>query len=149
LWKFKKAFFSKHGNLKETLVCIITQSKAGLCAFKISEILGLPAHTFLSHFKDIEHIHREKQKGLYVYFSKNPEIFEKQKIEREKRIRSKATLDLPSDGDAVIILVSLIKNPNDSIEQLVGRVRRKGIKVSIEKCRNLLIYHDIQKKTRI
>ncbi|MCK4817251.1 hypothetical protein KA005_15885 [bacterium] len=147
LWKFKNAFFSKHGNLKETLACIVNQSKAGLSAFEMSDILGLPAHTFLSHYKDSADIHREKYKGLYIYFSKDLVVFEKQKREREEQVRSRAILDLPSDADAVIILVTLIKHPNDSIEQLTRRVRRRGVKVPIENCRNLLIYHDLLKKT--
>lgn len=149
LWKFKKAFFSKSGNLKETLVSLVDQSTAGLSSFELSEILDLPANTFLSHFTDTANIQRQKQKGLYIYFSKKPTAFEKQKRERKKLVRSKATLDLPSDGDAVIILVELIKHPKDSVDQLTRRVRRKGIKISIEKCRNLLIYHDLQKKTRV
>ena len=147
LWKYKYAFFSKHGNLKKTLTYIVNQSNAGLNAFEMSDILGLTAHTFLSHYKDTTNIHREKHKGLYIYFSKNTAIFEKQKREREKLICFKATLDLPSDADAVIILVTLIKHPDDSIKQLMRRVRRRGIKVPIEKCRNLLTYHDLLKKT--
>ena len=147
LWKFKKAFFSKNGNLKETLVFLVHQSSAGLNAFEFSEILELPANAFLSHFASTANIQRQKYKGLYIYFSKKPATFEKQKREREELICSKATLDLPSDADAVIILVTLIKHPHDSIKQLIRRVQRRGIKVPIEKCRNLLIYHDLLKKT--
>ena len=147
LWEYKNAFFSKHGNLKETLAHIVNQSKAGLNAFEMSDILGLTAHTFLSHYKDTANIHRNKHKGIYTYFSKDPAIFEKQKGEREELICSKATLDLPSDADAVILLVTLIKHPHDSMKQLMRRVRRRGIKVPIEKCRNLLIYHNLLKKT--
>lgn len=147
LWKYKNAFFSKHGNLKETVAYLVKQSKAGLDAFEMSDILGLPAHTFLSHYKDSADMQREKHKGLYIYFSKDPATFEKQKKKREDLTCSKASLDLPSDADAVIILVTLIKHPHDSIERLMRRVRRRGIKVPIEKCRNLLTYHDLLKKT--
>lgn len=147
LWKYKKAFFSRHGNLKETLTYVVDQSRAGLDAFALSDILGLPAHTFLSHYKDSANIQREKQKGLYIYFSRNPARFEKQKKERDHLICSKATLDLPSDADAVIILVTLIKHPDDNIQQLMRRVQRRAIKVPIEKCRNLLTYHNLLKKT--
>lgn len=147
LWKYKRAFFSKHGNLKETIASLVNQSKAGLSAFEIGEIVSLPPHTFLSHFKDHKNIQRRKYKGLYIYFSTKPSLFSKQTKEREKLLQAKTGLPLPSDSDAIIILVTLIKHPDDTLKQLVRRVRRKGIKVSIEKCRNLLIYHDIQKKT--
>lgn len=147
IWKFKNIFFSKHGNLKNVFVYIVDQSVSGLNAFEMSEIMGLPAHTFLSHFKNDPNIKREKHKGVYIYFSKKKESFEKQKLEREKQFFTMAKLDLPSDGDAIAILVELIKHPQDNIEQLHHRALRKGIKSPVEKIRNLLIYHGIQKKT--
>jgi len=147
LWKFKNVFFSKNGNLTETVTCIVNRSEAGLTASEISEILGLSAHTFLSHVKDTAYLEREKQQGVFIYFSKDPAVIEKQKQERDKLIRSAALLELPSDAEAVIILSTLIKHPNDTVERLTRRVLRRGIKVSTEQCRNLLISHDILKKT--
>jgi hypothetical protein len=149
LWRFKNVFFSIHGNLTETVTCIVDRSKAGLTASEIGEILGLPGYTFLSHFKDTAHIEREKHEGVFIYCSKEPAVLEKQRKERDKLIRSRATLELPSDADAVIILATLIKHPDDTVERLTRRVRRTGIKVSIERCRNLLISHDLLKKRRI
>ena len=147
LWRFKNVFFSKHGNLTETLTYTVDQSEAGLSASEISEILGLPAYTFLSHFKDTAHIQREKYHSVFIYFSKEPSVFEKQKKERDKLIRAGVMLDLPSDADAVIILATLIKHPGDTVDRLTRRVRRREIKVSTEQCRNLLISHDLLKKT--
>ena len=125
----------------------VDQSEAGLSASEISEILGLPAYTFLSHFKDTAHIQREKYHSVFIYFSKEPSVFEKQKKERDKLIRAGVMLDLPSDADAVIILATLIKHPGDTVDRLTRRVRRREIKVSTEQCRNLLISHDFLKKT--
>ena len=147
LWRFKNVFFSMHGNLMDTVTCIVSQSRAGLTASEIGEILGLPAYTFLSHFKETAPIEREKHEGLFVYFSKAPAALEKQRKEREMLIRSEAMLQLPSDAEAVIILTTLIKHPDDTVERLVRRVRRRGIKVSTEQCRNLLLFHDLLKKT--
>ena len=149
LWKFKNVFFSKHGNLTETVTCVVDRSEAGLTASEIGEILGLPAHTFLSHLKDTADIDREKREGVYIYFSKGPAVCKKQKKERDRLVRSGALLELPSDAEAVIILATLIKHPDDTVERLIRRVRRKGISVSIEQCRNLLISHDLLKKRRV
>ncbi len=148
IWKYKKIFFSNFGNLNKTLKGIIDQSAAGLKASEISDILGLPAYTFLSHFKNDPNLHREQQNGRYIYFSKKPNIFEIQKIERAKIRQSIAKLDLPSDSDSVIILAELIKHLKDTVEQLTRRVRRRGIRVSTEKVRNLLDYHNLLKKTQ-
>lgn len=148
LWKYTNILFSKTGNLKETLVYIVDQSISGLSVSEISEVLRLPATNFLGHFKNDHSIQREKYNGIYIYFSRSPEIFEKQKTEREKIIHSTAKLNLPSDCDAVNIIVELIKHSQDSIEQLTHRVRKRGVKVSIEKIRNLLVYHNLLKKTQ-
>lgn len=147
LWRFKDAFFSMHGNLMDTVTCIVNRSNAGLTASEIGEIVGIPPYTFLSHFKDTAPIEREKHEGVFVYLSNEPAALEKQREERHRLIRSRAMLQLPSDADAVIILTTLIKHPDDTVERLVRRVRRGGIKVSTEQCRNLLLSHNLLKKT--
>ncbi len=49
----------------------------------------------------------------------------------------------------MIILAELIKQHlKDTVEQLTRRVRRRGIRVSTEKVRNLLDYHNLLKKTQ-
>jgi len=47
-----------------------------------------------------------------------------------------------------MILAALIKHPHDSLEQLTRRVRRRGIKVSMESVHNLLLTHDLLKKNQ-
>jgi hypothetical protein len=147
LWKFKDVFFSMHGNLMDTVTSLVHRSNAGLTASEIGEILGIPPYTFLSHFRDTAPIAREKHEGVFVYLSNEPAALEKQREAKERLIRSRAMLQLPSDADAVIILTTLIKHPDDTVEQLVRRVRRRGIKVSTEQCRNLLLSHNLLKKT--
>jgi len=146
IWKYKGIFFSNFGNLKNTVIAVVKQSESGLNAQELCEIVGLPSYTFLSHFKDDLNFHREKHKGVYVYFSKDPDQFNKQKRKRESIIESTALLDLPTDAEAIIILVELIKHPADKIDQLVRRVRRKGVPISTQKIKNLLIYHGLLKK---
>jgi hypothetical protein len=147
LWRFKDIFFSMHGNLVDTVSSLVNRSEAGLTASEIGEILGIPPYTFLSHLKGTARIAREKHEGLFVYLSREPSARERQREERERLIRSEAMLQLPSDADAVIILTTLIKHPDDTVERLVRRVRRKGIKVTTEQCRNLLLSHNLLKKT--
>ncbi len=146
IWKYNGVFFSKYGNLKNTVITVVKQSKSGLSAHELSEITGLSSYAFLSHFKSVPDIKREKQKGVYIYFSSDTGVFIKQKQERESIIQMAAPLDLPSDSAAIGILVELIKNPTDNIDKLARRIRRRGIPVSISKITNLLAYHGILKK---
>ncbi len=147
IWEFKKVYFSRHGNLINTLRHIIEHSTSGLTANEISEILGLPAYTFLSHFKDKGDFAKEKHHGIYIYFSNDHKIHTEQKRERLRKLRSYSELHLPTDAVAIIILVELIKHPNDTVEQLVKHIKRKAITITINDVRNLFLYHGILKKT--
>lgn len=142
LWKFKGIFFSKYGNLKNTVEAIIERSTAGLSAFELTEILGLPVHTFLSNFKNTINIRIEKYEKLNIYFSGNNDIYAKQSIKRYQIVQS--SLNLPSDLDAIFILAELINHPDDSMEQLAQRIHRKN--VSIDEISNLLNYHGLIEK---
>ena len=39
LWRYRKVLFSKHGNLKQTIVALITESEKGLSAVEIAELV--------------------------------------------------------------------------------------------------------------
>jgi len=147
IWKYKNILFSKHGNLKKTLVNCIEQSISGLSVNEISEVLSMPAFNFLGHFQYDPNIQRHKYKGVYIYFSKKAKIFKKQKNERDKILHSSFKMYLPSDAEAVNILVEFIKHFGETTEQLAHRLRRKGHKIPITVIRNLLTYHGLEKKT--
>jgi transcriptional antiterminator len=149
IWKHKDIYFSKFGNLKNTVINVVKNSEAGLSAKELSNITGMSSYTFLSHFKNDDNIHREKHKGIYIYFSCEPFKLKLQRHERETIIHSTATHDLPTDTESIIILVELIKKPKANIDQLARSVRRNGTPISNEKIFNLLTYHGILKKTQL
>ncbi len=52
LWHHQGVFFSKHGNLKQTLVHLVSHSVQGLSGAELGKLLGLQPRSFLSHFRD-------------------------------------------------------------------------------------------------
>ncbi len=74
LWRFKKAAFSKHGNLKKTIVYLVSSAPDGLTGRQIGEILGLSPQSFLHHFRKSPGIYRKKHDGVYVYFSDDTSV---------------------------------------------------------------------------
>ena len=53
LWRYQTVIFSKHGNLKQTIIALITGSPKGLSAVDIGQLVDLvPNSSFLSQFKD-------------------------------------------------------------------------------------------------
>jgi hypothetical protein len=140
LWKYQTVIFSKHGNLKQTIVALITGSQKGLSAVDIGQLVDLvPNSSFLSQFKDVPGVKREKHQGRFIYLSDSPEIYTRQK-------QQWTTIDFPTDAQAVVILVQLIKHPNISIEQLADRVSDQGQSVEPAIIRSFLQFHDLLKK---
>ena len=60
LWRYKDVSFSKHGNLKKTIIHLVTVSTAGLSGKQLGELLWLSPQSFLHHFRKCPGIYREK-----------------------------------------------------------------------------------------
>lgn len=145
LWKYRTVLFSKHGNLKQTIIGLITASEKGLSAVEIAEFVDLVANSsFLSRFKSVPGVRREKHQGRFIYLSDHPETYRRQMQARTSR---QAAVGFPSDSEAVEILVHLIKYPDIGIEQLSAKVSKPGKQVGVAAIRSFLQFHDLLKKT--
>ena len=146
LWRHQGAFFSKHGNLKQTLVYLVTHSEQGLSGAELGEILGLQPRSFLSHFRDHPAIYREHMRGCWIWFAADPGIREQQMQSRlsEGGVREP---DMPSDMEAVMILVDLIGYPQSDVEQIARRLKSKQLDIDVTAIRQLLDHHGLLKKT--
>jgi hypothetical protein len=145
IWNYKEVSFTKHGDLKNTIIYLVTKSEKGLTSGNIGKVVGLDPNSFMHHFKDLDGLRREKIEGRYVYFSNNPKKYKDQKYKRKQIVVSKKKTSLPSDRDSIVILVELIKRPSLTIEKLFQQVRRKGLKTSMSEVRSLLVRHGIKK----
>ncbi len=146
LWRYQGVFFSKHGNLKQTFVHLVTHSAQGLSGAELGELLGLQPRSFLSHFRDHPEIYRENLMKRWIWFAADPEIREKQKRTRLAQAVAKESR-MPTDGEAVLILVDLIQHPNSGLEQVARRLKRKGLDIDVDTIGRLLVHHDLLKKT--
>jgi len=144
LWKYRTIFFSKHGNLKQTIVALITESEQGLSAAEIAEFVDLvPNSSFLSRFKSVSDVRREKHQGRFIYLSDHPEIYSRQ---MQTRAMGQTTVGFPSDSEAVEILVELIKCPDIDIEQLAAKVSNPGRQTGAAMIKRFLRSHGLLKK---
>ena len=147
LWKYDKIFFSRHGNLRKTILELIKESEAGLCAQEISCLVGLRTNSsFLSGFRDISGVRREKQRGRFVYFCDTEAVYLRQKQNREELLLSRQAPLLPSDTDAMLILVDRIQYPDSSIEQCAQRLQKSNKQLSVSTIHTLLEHHGLVKK---
>lgn len=145
LWKYKGVFFSRYGTLKETVRHLVSNSPAGLDVRQIAKLVGLPARSFMTQLKRIEGLRREKHEKRFVYYSDEQDVYRSQRAQRIEESEKKSA-KLPSDTEAISILVDRIKHPDSSFEQCAQRLHRRGRTVGISAVRALMEYHGIEKK---
>jgi hypothetical protein len=144
VWKYRDIGFSQFGNLKDTVIQLINNSPAGLSATELGEILGVNAHSFMSQFRFNPGLKREKWEGRLVYFCAKYDILIAQ---QRKRFAGQPVSPFPSDAQAIIILVALLKNPKGTIEKLVKIMRKEHKGITITMVEHLLEHHGLLKKT--
>ena len=146
LWQHKKAAFSKHGNLRKTIVQLVTSAPAGLSGRQLGDILGLSPQSFLHHFRKCPGIYREKHDGVYVYFSDDASVYERQVQQRRSSFRCSLLVTL-TDPEAIMILVAIIKHHGISAEdiQALPEIKKSELKLAVIK--SFLEFHGLEKKT--
>ena len=147
LWRYQGVCFSKHGNLKQTLVHLVTHSVHGLSGAELGELLGLQPRSFLSHFRAHPALFRENPMGRWIWFAADSKIREKQKQARLAQGVGAEGPRMPSDMEAVMILVDLIHHPDSALEQIARRLKPQGLAIDVAAIRRLLVHHDLLKKT--
>lgn len=140
LWRYRGIFFSRHGNLTQTLVAVVKHSKAGLNAAELTELLGLSPRSFLSAFRTHPELRREKHQGCFVYFSSEPSLYEQQKSQRLAMIRNAKQ---PSEIEAIAILVEAVKHPELPHDQLCARLKSRYSNITPEVVANLFAQHGL------
>jgi len=144
IWKYQKILFSKYGNLKQTILQLVRQSDMGLSAREIAHVVEIPSNSsVISQVQNVPGIRREKHQGHFIYFSDEHETYQKQKaaLYRPEKVK------LPSDAQAVQILVEYIKHPNIGSGELSKRVAQQGNVIDPSVIQNFLEHHDLLKKT--
>ena len=144
LWRYRDAYFSKYGTLKNTVVHLIGASSAGLTGDQIGKIVRLSPRSFLYHFRDITGIQREKHQGVYVYFSDDEARYKQQVASRLETI---ALGEVISDADAVVILVALLNHHDITVDHIARLPEVKARNLSTPAIDNYLRQHGLGKKT--
>lgn len=146
LWHYRDVSFSKHGNLKQTVIGLVNDSVKGLSAEEIGAILRMKARSFLPHFKNVPELHREQMGRRFIWFAADAETRQRQ---REARFAQEQTelISLPSDRAAVMILVDLLHHPYTDVAAIARRLKSKNQALGLESIQAFLAHHALLKKT--
>jgi hypothetical protein len=141
IWKYQQILFSQYGTLMQTISQLIGRSETGLSAKQIAQVVEIaPNSSVFSRLQSVSGIRREKHQGRFVYFSKERYQEQKAALYHPQHVR------LPSDAEAVMILVEHIKHPHGSIEELSERVAEQGRSIDYRVIHKFLEHHDLLKK---
>ena len=143
LWRCRGAFFSRHGNLRQTVSALVAASPAGLTAGELGEMLGLEGRSFLSHFRDDPGLYRERRGRRHVWFSGNRAARERQRQARERMTERSVLL---SDAEAVPLLVELVRNPRIPLDELAEILRPRVPRISPGLIDQFLHFHNLEGK---
>jgi hypothetical protein len=143
LWRYRGTYFSRFGNLTQTFVQLVRASQAGLTSHEAGDLIGLRPSSFLWNFHNHPEIKRQKHQGRYVYFSSEPARYAQQ---LQNRIIMRKTQRLPSEFEAIAILVEKIKHPQLSLEKLADKLKGKKLYVEPEVIENLFLHHGLPTK---
>jgi len=143
LWRCRGVFFSRYGNLKQTVVELVGRSPAGLDAGEMGSLLGLDPRSFLSAFADDPQIKREKSQGRFVYYCAEGSVCAAQ---QQRRGALSAKGRKPTPHEVIAILVEKIKAPDLSSEALSRRLRTQQLCVEPETIENLFVQHGLAVK---
>ena len=146
LWWYKDVSFSRHGNLKKTIIHLVKVSPSGLSGRQLGELLGLLPQSFLHHFRRCPGIYREKHGGVFVYFSDTDELYEKQLQQRSSLISRRVAIVTISDFEAVMILVAIIRHHGISAEDISVLPEIKKGKMKPASIQGFMEYHGLLKK---
>jgi predicted transcriptional regulator len=143
LWFYNQVRFSRYGNLKNTIIHLVKQSQCGLDAAELADMLGMPVRSLLTSLQRHPDVKREKIQGRFVYFSAVKKDYTNQ---QDYRIAMTRSIQLPSDSEAIAILVETIKHPHLSVEELSLALRDKHDKITPRSIHNLFNYHGLTRK---
>jgi hypothetical protein len=143
LWRWRGAFFSQHGNLKQTVIALVQRSPAGLDAGELRSLVGLDPRSFLSAFATDPRLRREKAQGRFIYYAADMAAYSAQ---RQRRAALPATGRQPTPSDAVAILVEKIKQPALSYEALSRQLRKQKVLVDAETIQDFFLRHGLTVK---
>ena len=146
LWRYNDVAFSKHGNLKKTIIHLVTASYSGLSGSQLGELLGLLPQSFLHHFRNCPGIYREKYNGVFIYFSDTDKVRETQ-VEQRRSLAQQSAIVTISDLEAVMILVAILRQHGISAEDIMVLPEIKKSKLKLVNLQGFMEYHGLLKKT--
>lgn len=144
LWHWRGVFFSKYGNLKQTVIALVQSSVAGLDAGELGTLVGLDPRSFLSAFATEPKLRREKTQGRFIYYGADKAVYNRQRECRLGMLHEASRQPTPSE--TIAILVEKIKHPAWSPEALSRQLRKQNVLIEAGSLSDFFLRHGLTLK---
>lgn len=148
LWRYEDIAFSRHGNLKKTVIHLVNVSPAGLSGRQLGDLLGLSPQSFMHHFSKCPGIRREKHDGVFVYFADDDELYKRQERQKCSDV-SRSAVAAISESEAVMILVAIINHHDISANVIMSLPEIRKSKLTLPAVQGFMEHHGLIKKIPI
>jgi len=145
LWFYQDIGFSKHGNLKQTILNFVSKSPQGLAAKELFEILLIPCHPVLNQMYNKNQIDRFNTQRGFVYLSIDDKKRQRQLDRLQSQLMKAKQPESLNAQAAIYVLVEYIRHPEASIAELSKAVEKREVKASPEAITMLFKEHDLKK----
>lgn len=158
LWSWQRVHFSRHGNLRETLVRLIDQASAGHTLQELEQLVGTHVHNHLSQ------LIREGRLGRFlwgrraVYVASGSQQATRQQAQRRAAepppapaVAAEFPAGLPRGLDAMTVirvLVRLLEAPEASVASVARWLQARRVRIQAAQVRHILDFYGLKKTTR-
>ena len=149
LFEHKGIYFFKKGGLQELIIHQINSSEKGYNAEELSSKIKTRVGNQLRLFTKKGMIVRKKYSDVYIYFSIDEPIQQKQISNRERELKISSTpedINVSNEKITIRILLEILKNPKAEPHEIGESLREGGLKVADSFVINIFEKYDIQKK---
>jgi hypothetical protein len=110
LWTYRQTWFSKYGNLRETVQALVENGQGGWTAQELENQVHVETKQPLLNLVRLQQLVREKIGGVYVYFSGEKALHQRQRLHRQAWATTvgEDMFSTPEIKAAIILFYSLL-----------------------------------------
>lgn len=145
LWICKGARFSKYGTLRNTVHQFVQGSEKGMTHEELAMALGLRVHDTLLHLVNEGKIRRERLGPSFVYLS-SKRLIQRTQTRQRKVFMKTSERPRATSQQKIATLLELVMDPKVDRQEIVARVKRKGVSISREVVNVIFEKYELDKK---
>lgn len=147
LWHYEGIGFSKYGNLKTTLIQLISQSNTGMTHQELEVQLGVRVYNTLLDLVRSHQIKRDQVEGTYLYISSDSKRANEQLVHRQEfRTSRKKTKPLPVWVVVEILAEAIRGSPiHVDSQKIANQLVTRGMVVTAEQVDHVFEQYHLKK----